>query len=583
MPDPNETNESRRSQKMKKSPHPFWLIFGLIFTALIVACTPSATSTPGLGETPHAQQPPVTAPVSTQAVQAARQALAEQLGVAVEQLELFSVEARQFPNSCLGLEQEGEACAEVIVPGYQGVLLGEGVQYEFRVSEDGSVMRFLPGAALSAQQVLAAQLGILPEEVRILSVERVDWPDACLGIQTAGLMCAQVITPGFRVLLEAQGKRYEFHTDLSGSDVRLALQPTLDGGVTLLSWQAEEAGICQTLILSKEALSYGVCDQPLTSIPLVGRELRQEIEKFVQTYAPFEAQTPAGAIRFQGHGAVTATPAEQRMLAEWARQLWIESDPQAKPTSPVAIALHREGGVQGLCEDILIYRSGIAELSSCLPARQLGVQKIFLTAAQMQELFRWVDTYLSFESREGELQTPHGINLRLVFNGKGQQQVDAALRQQIAQLAQEIADQAAQIQDPAVVEAARQALLGYLKALREGDYQTVIKWYGGSYDVLADMNPDISAEDKLALWTRACQQNGFVCTLTVKNWVQTAQLSADQIRFTVELQNPDGSLFVLGPCCGAEVADFPPLSQFDFIVQHVGESYQVLSLPVFVP
>jgi hypothetical protein len=42
-------------------------------------------------------------------------------------------------------------------------------------------------------------------------------------------------------------------------------------------------------------------------------------------------------------------------------------------------------------------------------------------------------------------------------------------------------------------------------------------------------------------------------------------------------------LFVLGPCCGAEVADFPPLSQFDFIVQHVGESYQVLSLPVFVP
>lgn len=565
-----------------KSSRLFWLVV-LIFTAFIVACTPGSPPTSGVGETPQAQQPSATASIPTQAVQAARQALAEQLGVAVEQLEVFSVEARQFPNSCLGLEEEGEACAEGIVPGYQGVLLGEGVQYEFRVSEDGSVMRFLPGAALSAQQVLAAQLGILPEDIRIVSYEKVNWPDACLGIQTAGLMCAQVITPGFRVLLEAQGKRYDFHTDLSGSDVRLALQPILEGGATLLRWQGEEGGLCQTLILGEEALSYGVCDQPLTAIPLVGRELRQEIEKFVQTYAPFEAQTPAGAIRFQGRGTVTATPAEQRMLAEWARQLWMGSDLQAKPTSPVAIALHREGGVQGLCEDILIYRSGIAEISSCLPARQLGVQKVYLTAAQMQELFRWLDTTLPFESHEGELQTSEGLSLRLVFNGNGQQQVDPALRQQIAQWAQEIADQAAQIQDPAVIEAARQALLAYFNALRAGDYPTVIKWYGGSYEWLASMNPDLSSEDKSALWTRACQQNGFVCTLAVKNWVHTAQLSADQIRFTVELQNPDGSLFVLGPCCGAEVADFPPLTQFDFIVQRLGESYQVLSLPVFVP
>lgn len=566
-----------------KSLRPFWFIVVLILTAFIVACGPGAAPRPGLGETPQAPQPPATASLSTQAVQAARQALAEQLGVAVEQLEVFSVEARQFPNSCLGLEMEEEACAEVIVPGYQGVLLGEGVQYEFRVSEDGAVMRFLPGAVLSAQQVLAAQLGISLQEIRILSYERVDWPDACLGIQTPGLMCAQVITPGFRVLLEAEGKRYQFHTDLSGSDVRLALQPILDGGAPLLRWQGEEGGLCQTLILGEEALSYGVCDQPLTAIPLVGRELRQEIENFVQTYAPFEAQTPAGAIGFRGRGTVTATPTEQRMLAEWARQLWMEADPQAKSTSPLAIALHREGAVQNLCEDILIYRSGIAEISSCLPARQLGVHKVHLTAAQMQELFGWLDTALPFESHEGELQTPDGLSLRLVFNGNGPQPADASLRQQIAQWAQEVADQAAQIRDPAVIEAARQALLAYFNALRAGDYQTVIQWYGGSYDWLASMNPDLSAEDKPGLWRRACQQNGFVCTLAVKNWVHTAHLSADQIRFTVELQNPDGSLFVLGPCCGEEVEDFPPLTQFDFIVQRLGEGYQVLSLPVFVP
>ncbi|PWH13786.1 MAG: hypothetical protein DDG59_13885 [Anaerolineae bacterium] len=565
-----------------KFPHLLsWLILPCM--VLTTACIPSAVTTPSGGEPPQAQLPPATAPLSNPAVETARQALAQKLGVAAEQLEVFAVETRQFPNRCLGLPQEGEACAEAIVSGYQGVILEEGMQYEFRVNEDGTILRFLPGAALSAQQMLASQLGIPPQDVLILGYENVDWPDACLGIPTTGLLCAQVITPGFRVLLEAQGKRYVFHTNLSGSDVRLAFQPNLEGGQTLLEWQGEDSGICQTLLLSEEALSYGICEQPLTSVPLVGRGLRQDLERFMQTYAPFEAQTEAGLIRFQGRGAVTATPAEQRMIAEWARQQWVETEPQATPSSSVAIALHREGGLSGLCEDLLIYRSGIAEISSCLPTRQLGVQKVYLTAAQMQELFRWFDSLLPFESSEGDSQIPDGLSLRLVFNGKGQQQADAAVRQQMAQFAQAIADQAAQIQDQTVLEAAKQALLEYLNALKAADYQAVVKRYGGSYDVLADMNPDLSPQDTLALWTRACQQNGFVCNLTVKHWVHAAQLSADQIRLTVELQNPDGTLFVLGPCCGAEVQDFPPLTQFDFIVQRSGAHYLVLSLPVFVP
>ncbi len=564
-------------------PRPFWFMIVLIFTAFTVACTPSAAPTPNLGEVPPSQPPSATVSVSIPAVQAARQTLAQQLGVAVEQLEVFSVEARQFPNSCLGLEQEGEACAELIVPGYQGILLGEGLQYEFRVSEDGSIVRFLPGAALSAQQVLAARLGISPEEVRILNVEKVEWPDACLGIQSAGLMCAQVITPGFRVLLEAQGKRYEFHTDLSGSDVRLALQPNLEGGAPLLRWQGDEGGLCQTVVLGEEALSYGVCDQPLISVPLVGREVRQEIERFVQTYAPFEAQTPAGWLSFQGRGAVTATPAEQRMLAEWARQVWMEHDPQAGMKPAAVLAFHREGGLAGFCEDMVISRTGRVEISSCRPAQQLGVQKVYLTAAQMQEVFRWLDTYLPFEINQGDSGAADGMILRLVFNGIGQQTASQEEQEGILQLVQELADQARQVQDPAATEAARQTLIAYLDALNKGDYSQVVSLYGGDYQWLMEMNPDVKADDSLTLWTRACQQNGFVCNLTVKNWVQAAQISADEFRFTVELQNPDGSLFVLGPCCGEEVEDFPPLSQFDFIVRRVGESYQVLTLPVYVP
>ena len=52
--------------------------------------------------------------------------------------------------------------------------------------------------------------------------KQVDWPDGCLGVQTPGVMCTMVITPGYRVILEADGKQYEYHTNASGDVVRLA-------------------------------------------------------------------------------------------------------------------------------------------------------------------------------------------------------------------------------------------------------------------------------------------------------------------------------------------------------------------------
>ena len=78
-----------------------------------------------------------------------------------------------------------------------------------------------PPAALSARADLAQRLQIDPDTIVLVSVEQVDWPDACMGIQTPGVMCAQVITPGYQVILEADGKQYEYHTNESGSVVRL--------------------------------------------------------------------------------------------------------------------------------------------------------------------------------------------------------------------------------------------------------------------------------------------------------------------------------------------------------------------------
>ncbi len=65
-----------------------------------------------------------------------------------------------------------------------------------------------------AVEDLAERLDLPPAEIRLVSVEAVDWPDTSLGCPQPGMMYAQVITPGYRVVLKAEGQEYEYHTDM---------------------------------------------------------------------------------------------------------------------------------------------------------------------------------------------------------------------------------------------------------------------------------------------------------------------------------------------------------------------------------
>ena len=67
---------------------------------------------------------------------------------------------------------------------------------------------------------LAGQLGIAAEAITVRSVEAVEWSDASLGCPKPGMMYAQVITPGYRIVLEANGQSYEYHTGRSSTVVR---------------------------------------------------------------------------------------------------------------------------------------------------------------------------------------------------------------------------------------------------------------------------------------------------------------------------------------------------------------------------
>jgi hypothetical protein len=70
----------------------------------------------------------------------------------------------------------------------------------------------LPAAGKLAVADLAGQLGIAAEAITVYSLEAVEWPDASLGCPEPGMMYGQVVTPGYRIVLEANGRSYEYHT-----------------------------------------------------------------------------------------------------------------------------------------------------------------------------------------------------------------------------------------------------------------------------------------------------------------------------------------------------------------------------------
>jgi Tol biopolymer transport system component len=132
------------------------------------------------------------------------------------------------------------------------------------------------------------------------------------------------------------------------------------------------------------------------------------------------------------------------------------------------------------------------------------------------------------------------------------------------------------------LDSARQALMAYFSLLHERRYSEAISYYGGTYDILRDWNPTVAQDDYATLFKNGCTMNGLKC-LSIRTIVRGEKVSPIESRFTVEFTNDDGSLFVLGPCCGATEVEMSPKTQFVYTVKRVKDRFLVQDLPVYVP
>lgn len=180
------------------------------------------------------QAPTTSETTTSKIITLAKEKLAADEGISVDQIVMEKFEEVTFPNSCLGIITEGMDCASVITPGYKITLSLAGKQYLYHSNEEGTQVLSvttenndadlldsdIPPAVNTAKQFLSNELSVKPTLINLISYEYRKWPDGCLGISEVGKMCIQVITPGYSITFQYQDQTYRLRTDQSGSLIK---------------------------------------------------------------------------------------------------------------------------------------------------------------------------------------------------------------------------------------------------------------------------------------------------------------------------------------------------------------------------
>jgi hypothetical protein len=129
---------------------------------------------------------------------------------------------------------------------------------------------------------------------------------------------------------------------------------------------------------------------------------------------------------------------------------------------------------------------------------------------------------------------------------------------------------------------ARQTLITFFDKLSEGDYDEAVQLFGGSYEVLESMNPEVDPQDRAMLWRNGCQINGLQC-LDIRRADFVERNDEGAYIFSVEFNIPDLNLFVREGCCDTGRAP-PPDFRFEYrVILGSDGVYRVLDMPIYIP
>ena len=167
-------------------------------------------------------------------VNAVTKDLSKREDIPQNRLRVIGYSKETWRNGCLEVLKPGEMCTQALVPGYRVTVSDGGQRWVYHTNSNGKTLRLASGGNSSdtdsqlpefikSQAIAdaAQRLQKPASEFFIMQAQQKTWKDGCLELADKNTICSQVLVPGWRVIVGTKGQSLVYHTNKSGSVIKL--------------------------------------------------------------------------------------------------------------------------------------------------------------------------------------------------------------------------------------------------------------------------------------------------------------------------------------------------------------------------
>ena len=273
----------------------------------------------------------------------------------------------------------------------------------------------LTAAQQAAITAVSKTLNVPPGQITLISTEAVEWPDGCLGVHRIDVMCTQAVVPGFKMMLEANGRTYEVHTNENGSSV-------------VIVPDVVNADELEEMVIKQLAMNLGLQEDAISVVSSSDVEFSDScLGVAMQDVMCAQVVTPGKIIVLESE--------------DVQYEYHVSTDGSLVQPATLALMWSREGGIAGFCDRLTVFLSGEIYGSQCKsqPDGTIGTFASSLSEEERQQFDAWVKEYGEVKL---DASDPKGVSdameVKLEFYGLGQSSLKPADEQALILWAQSI-------------------------------------------------------------------------------------------------------------------------------------------------
>lgn len=163
------------------------------------------------------------------------QDLSEREQIANSKLEIVDYTQRTWRDGCMNLPKSDEFCTQALVPGWRVVLSNGSQTWIYHTDNNGRSIRLANPYILTRNlpknfpnyiedavlEDASGRLNVPTSRLKIIKAQERTWGNGCLNLARSDESCTQSLERGWRVVVKAVNQTLVYHTNTTGSKIRL--------------------------------------------------------------------------------------------------------------------------------------------------------------------------------------------------------------------------------------------------------------------------------------------------------------------------------------------------------------------------